>query len=226
MLAESVEVDTPEDQFDLDCGTAGASARAEHARRHTNRERRVREKHPRLGGPILALQGEPAHQRSWARGAGGEEKVEQRLAKLVRDDVVVLHDRRMPGSRANIDHIAVAPSGVWVIDTKRYKGKLAIRKPLFGEPKLIIGGRDRTKLIDGLAAQVAVVEATVRPSTPVRGALCFVDTDLPLLGNPSFNGYPLLYVRGLAKRLNADGPLATDEVRRVAGELARLFPSA
>ena len=100
---------------------------------------------------------------------------------------------------------------------------------VFGKTKLIIAGRDRTKLVDGLSAQVAVVEeamASVRPSTPVRGALCFVDTDLPLLGNPTFNGYPLLYVRGLAKQLNADGPLATHEVRRVAGELARLFPSA
>ncbi|MEV4421445.1 NERD domain-containing protein, partial [Patulibacter sp. NPDC049589] len=33
--------------------------------------------------------------------------------------VVVLHDRRVPRTHANIDHIAIAPSGIWVIDTKR-----------------------------------------------------------------------------------------------------------
>ena len=67
------------------------------------------------------MQDAPQHERSWARGAGGEELVARALAKHC-PDVAVLHDRRIPGSRANIDHIAVAATGVWVIDTKRYKG--------------------------------------------------------------------------------------------------------
>lgn len=33
-----------------------------------------------------------------------------------------MHDRRIPRSRANIDHIVVTPGGVWVIDTKRRVG--------------------------------------------------------------------------------------------------------
>ncbi len=57
----------------------------------------------------------------------------------------------MPGSRANIDHLAVAPSGVYVIDAKRYKGKIEVRRPLFGKSKLLIASRDKTKLLDGLA---------------------------------------------------------------------------
>jgi hypothetical protein len=48
--------------------------------------------------------------------------------------VAVLHDRRIPGSRANIDHIAIAATGVWVIDSKRYKRKLQIATPPFGKP--------------------------------------------------------------------------------------------
>ena len=40
---------------------------------------------------------------------------------------MVLHDRAVPGGRANIDHIAVVPSGVWVIDTKHYRGRLEQR---------------------------------------------------------------------------------------------------
>lgn len=35
----------------------------------------------------------------------------------------VLRDRRIPGSRANIDHLAVTPTGVHVIDAKRYNGR-------------------------------------------------------------------------------------------------------
>jgi hypothetical protein len=35
---------------------------------------------------------------------------------------VVLHDREVPGTRANIDHLVVAGDGVWVVDTKRWAG--------------------------------------------------------------------------------------------------------
>lgn len=68
--------------------------------------------------------------------------------------------------------------------------------------------------------------AEVAPGVPARGALCFVDADLPLLGNLSFNGYPLLYPKRLAKRINRDGPLAAERVREVAATLALRFPTA
>ena len=102
-------------------------------------------------------------------------------------DIPVLHDRRIPGSRANIDHIAVAPTGVWVIDAKRYKGKLQVAKPLFGKPTLQVAGRDKTKLVDGLAKQVELVTAAVAAlgfDMPIHGCLCFVDTEMPMFGTP------------------------------------------
>jgi hypothetical protein len=210
-------------------GVAGASARRRYDRLKANREKDVREKHPRIGGLLLALQDEPRHQRAWLDGAGGEERVARFLAKHLRDDARVLHDRRIPRARANVDHIAVAPSGIWVIDAKRYKGRVAIRKPWFQPAKLTIAGRDKTRLVESLDWQVGLVQAVVlpiAPSAPVRGALCFVDADLPLVGALSFNGYPLLHVRPLSKRINADGPLTSEEVKRIADELAREFSEA
>lgn len=212
-----------------DGGAPGASARREHQRRRANREKRVREKHPRIGGALLALSKDPSHETVWARGASGEEHIAKFLAKYLNDEVRVLHDRRIPRTRANIDHIAVAPSGVWVIDSKRYKGKVAISKPLFGKAKLTIAGRDRSKLVDGLAKQVTRVEAAIAelaPDVPVRGALCFVDADLPMLGKLSFNGYPLLYPKALAKRINQSGPVDAEKVRALAAAVAQQFPSA
>jgi len=214
---------------EFDTGTAGASARREHARRQANREKRVRDKHPRVGRLMLALGDAPTHETVWARGAGGEEHIAKFLAKYLADGVTLLHDRRIPRSRANIDHIAVAPSGVWVIDAKRYKGKVAVSRPLFGEPKLTINGRDKSKLVHGLAKQVALVKAVmveVAPEVPVHGALCFVDADLPMVTKLTFGGYPLLYAKPLAKRINAPGPLAENRARAVAAELAQRFPSA
>jgi hypothetical protein len=217
------------DQDDLDLGIAGASARREHERRKDRRERRTREKHRRLGGIIWALQDDPSHEQVWARGAKGEERVARSLAKYLDKSVRVLHDRRVPRSRANIDHIAVGSSGVWVIDAKRYDGKAEIRKPLFGEPTLLIKGRDQSKLVEGLARQVELVRATLAGSSPdvrVNGALCFVDTDLPMLGTLTFNGYPLLYPRRLAKRINSGGPLSAETVDTVLRTLAAAFPPA
>jgi hypothetical protein len=89
---------------------------------------------------------------------GGEEQVARPLAKHLDSSLVVLHDRRIPGSHVNIDHIALARSGAWAIDAKRYKGKVAISRPLFREAKLTIAGRDKTKLVAGIAHQVAIVE--------------------------------------------------------------------
>jgi len=59
-------------------GGASASARREHERRKTERELGVRERHPRLGGVILALQDAPQHETRWARGADGEERASGR----------------------------------------------------------------------------------------------------------------------------------------------------
>jgi hypothetical protein len=220
---------TAADEDDLGLGVAGASARCEHERRKANRERRTREKHPLFGGVILGLQDQPSHEHSWAEGAKGEEHVAKSLAKYLDDGVRVLHDRRVPDRRANIDHIAVGASGVWVIDAKRYDGKAEIKKPTFGEPKLLIKGRDRSKLSDGLARQVELVQAKladISPEVPIHGALCFVDTDLPMLGALTFKGFPLLYPRRLAKRINAAGPTAPETVDVVLRALAAAFPRA
>ena len=214
------------EQPEFDAGTAGASARREYERRRGNRERRVREKHPHIGGLMLALADDPTHETAWARGARGEERVAELLAKHLNPGVVVLHDRRIPRTRANIDHIAVAPSGVWVIDAKRYTGKVAVTRPFLGQAKLTIAGRDKSKLLDGLARQVDIVALVLADVAPVHGALCFLDADLPMIGTLTFKGYPLIYPKPLAKRINAAGPMTSDQVNLLATALARHFQSA
>jgi hypothetical protein len=50
-----------------------------------------------------------------------------RLDKARERGISALHDRRIPGTRANIDHIAVGPRGVFVIDAKKYTGGPSLR---------------------------------------------------------------------------------------------------
>ena len=176
-----------------------------------------------------------AGEERWAAGARGEELVAESLARRC-PDVPILYDRRMPRSRANIDLIAVAGSGVYVVDVKRYRGKVEVRTPPFRESKLRIAGRDETKLIDGLHRQVEVVRAAVAETghdVAIHGCLCFVapagllaDNGLPLLRRLTIRGYPLLVPRALARQLNRSGPLTATRAHLLYAELARHLPQA
>jgi hypothetical protein len=193
----------------------------------------VRAAHPKLGGLLLALFNEPASTRVWAQGAGGERAVAAKLDELEGEHVTALHDRSMVDTngrrtRANIDHIAVAATGVWVIDAKTHRGALQVRRSggLFTPrvEKLYIAGRDKTSLLDGLARQVAAVSSQLA-TVPVRGVLCFVGTELPWFGE-TIHSVPLVGRRGLAKLLKQPGEFARHDRESLAAYLASRFPSA
>ena len=221
--------------WEIDAGTPGGSARREHERRRARREAKTREHHPHIGSPLLRVQSAPASETAWETGAKGEEALATHLAKTC-PDVLVLHDRRIPGRRTNIDHLAVAPSGVFVIDAKRYKGKIEVRKPFFGDPCLYISGRNKTKLVEGLAGQQQAVHSVLAeaiPEMPAHACFCFLNppgqsggSGLPLFRTPSIDSFPLFYPRKLSKRLNSPGALTEESRHEVAKLLALALPSA
>jgi hypothetical protein len=61
---------------------------------------------------------------TWQRGAQGERRTARLLDRLTRDGYVVFHDLAVPGSPANIDHLVIGPSGVFVIDSKQWTGSV------------------------------------------------------------------------------------------------------
>jgi hypothetical protein len=208
-----------------DRGTAGASAGREHERRRTKRETRVRSAHPHIGGLLLWLTDEPRHQRAFKTGQLGEVAVGESLEKRTAEGAaVILHDRRMPLGRGNIDHIAVAPTGVYVIDAKAHSGTVRIEKPLFRAAKLQIAGRDHTKLMDGLDRQVATVRDALDHSgyadVRVQGVLCFTNAELPVLRTLTMRGHLMLCRKALARRLNAGGDLQPAEIDLIARTIA------
>lgn len=216
---------------DSDPGSAGASARREHERRRDNREQRIRTEHPKLGGLIVALTDDPQSTKAWERGAIGEELMARRLTDLP-DTFRVLHDRRIRGSRANIDHIVIGPTGVWVIDAKRYVGKRPALRVEGGivRPRvesLRIGGRDGSKLVQGVQSQVERVAAALgETASAVTGVLCFLEADWPLIGGSfSVDGVHVLWPRLLVQRMT-DAPPQPIDVDLIHSQLARAFPSS
>jgi hypothetical protein len=63
---------------------------------------------------------------AWRRGAAGERRTARLLAPLERHGWAILHDLAVPGSPANIDHLAIGPGGLFVIDSKQYRGRLQL----------------------------------------------------------------------------------------------------
>lgn len=210
-----------------DNGTAGASARREYERRRARDEERLRTKWGRFGGIAVALSDERQSTRAWSVGAVGEEAVGARLDAITGDSVRVLHDRRIPGSRANIDHLVVTSGGIWVVDTKRYKSKrptLRVEGGLFGPARktLMVGGRNKTNLVQGVQWQMEQVRA-VSEDVPVFGALCFVESDWPLFGGSfTIGGVEVLWPKRLVDRLRAT-PDAGVNVDVLAQHLAARF---
>lgn len=215
----------------FDRGQPGASAQREYLRRRHNREARVRGKHPHIGGLLLAVRGAPQHEKAYLQGSLGEESVARSLERrTAKGDAIVLHDRRMPASRANIDHLAIAPTGVYVIDAKDITGKVRVSRPLFGAAELLVKGRNRSHLVDGLDRQVAAVRQALtdmgREDVPVRGVFCFTKADLPLFGSSPIRGHRLHNRRAVARKLNRRGPLDAGAIKALAETLAAAFPSA
>ncbi|GAA3530903.1 hypothetical protein AFL01nite_18030 [Aeromicrobium flavum] len=216
----------------VDSGTAGASARREYERRKAKRDDATRAKHPKLGGLIVALRDDPQSTKSWDTGAKGEERFGGAIDKRVGERLRVLHDRRIPGTRANIDHIVVVSSGVWVVDPKRYVDKRPELKVEGGilrprVEKLVVGGRDSTKLVQGVLKQVDLVRSAVGPEVPVRGVLCFIEADWPLFGGDfMISGIDVMWPKKLYPLLEADGPVNPDSIESLHRSLATAFPPA
>ena len=198
------------------------------------RETRVRSRHPRLGGLLLAITDEPQSTTSWAIGAEGERKLGASLDRLAESGVVLLHDRLRPGTTANIDHLAVAPTGVWVIDAKRYEGQVA-KKDVGGwfstDIRLYVGRRDCTKLVAAMSKQVAAVRAALGAEwaeVPVRPVLCFVDAEWGWFAKPfAMDGVLVTWGKAARELLVRPGPYAPESVELMAARLGeRLRPAS
>lgn len=206
------------------------SARAKFMRRQANDDWRRQKKFGRLFAPLVkVMTGESPSMIAWERGGRGEEQTGVLLTRAVGDIGIVLHDRRIPGSRANIDHIAIVPSGVWVIDTTRYSGRVQ-RRALGGwftsRSTLYVNRRDCSHLVEGVRHQCELVARTTGPGPLLRPVLCFADAKRSVPFRPfTLHDVTITPVRPLAKALRKSGPLNALAVDALARQISTSFPS-
>ena len=208
--SEAARVDQLADPFSgphIDKGSAGASAQAEFERRSQR---------ARAGAQ---------HVQAWSVGARGETLLGATLDNA--EGCRVLHDRRVPGTRANVDHIAVAATGVWVIDAKKYTGKIEHRVGAGFSAELRVGGHNRTNLVEGVIRQVDLVRSVMHDDTvPVHGVICFVQAETSLFGLPfTVSGVQVHKSRTLIRRLERKGDVSFADRTNIASQLSEALPA-
>lgn len=116
-------------------------------------------------------------QRNWAAGAEGERQVAAALEPLAQFGWTALHDVRWPGRpQANIDHIAIGPGGVVVLDAKNWTGDITL-----ADGRLRQNGYGRERELEGVAQATAAVTALVAPQhrSAVSGLLVLAGQEQP-----------------------------------------------
>jgi hypothetical protein len=215
-----------------DPGAAGGSAQREYERRHLARQTRVKGRLGEvLGGVVLAITSDPQSTRAWERGSIGEQKLAEALGDV--PDIKVLHDRRVPGTRGNIDHIIVAPAGVFVVDAKLYKGLIQIRDVggfFKTDKRLYVGRRDCSHLAENMRWQVQAVQLALQSAevqaVPITPVLCFVEGEWPLLFPPEeYKGVRLEGKRSIKKLLSIGQGLQLEVLASTHHALAIAFPA-
>jgi hypothetical protein len=189
-----------------------------------------------VGVGLARITGDPRSTSAWKQGAEGEAKVAQRLAKLLDGSGVhLLHDRRLTGhGRANIDHLAIGPGGVTVIDSKAVKGKIRVDTAggLFCKHQqlLRVAGRDRTHMVRGVQRQAAVVRQQLLQcgleGIEVRSALCFCKGERLVLRRLELEGVMLAGPRRVANLARRPGDLDQEEVQSLLCALAGMLAPA
>ena len=162
----------------------------------------------------------------------GEQQLGEMLAGIAGPTVRVLNDRRIPRSTANIDHLVVCQTGVYVVDAKRYQNARPALRVEGGlirprQELLFVGGRDRTKLVEGMRKQLGLVQAALsdQPDVPVHGVLCFVDADWPLIGGSfTVQGVAVTWPKKLRTALAEPGPLDADRIAELQWQVHEAFP--
>jgi Nuclease-related domain len=162
--------------------------------------------------------------RNWQRGARGERRTARQLDRLTRHGWVVFHDLAVPNSGANADHLIIGPAGVFLADSKNWRGRLAFAP----DGTLWHGSYPLTATLATIGFEAAAIAGALAvPGLAVEPLLVVHGSAIPW-GEQYLGGVAVLHASRLVATLLALPPLLTDQqVAQLAQRAsARLRPAA
>lgn len=163
----------------------------------------------------------------WRMGAGGERRTGRHLNVLrLRPGWTVLHDRALPGTRANVDHLVISPDGtVWNIDAKVRNGRVKYNPR---RNYLQVGRTSGYQLVASTVFETEriaeALQAHMGRPVPVRSALAVHRAAIPTWHAINLKGVRVLPARAARRWLLAQAGPRTEAGREVAAVCQRLFP--
>ena len=159
-------------------------------------------------------------QQTYSQGAEGERLVAHTLGFVERYGWTALHDVHWPGRpQANIDHIAVGPGGVVIIDAKNWTGDVKVTNGTLRQNGYS-RSRETSAAADAAAAVASLLEPRHRMSA--RAVICLVahDVDATRVEATDVVGRGALteYLVDMPQRLSAYD--VADIARYLQGQLA------
>lgn len=220
----------------IDHGVAGISAAKEYDRRSAKHTQQIEAKWGtgRIGRVVKFMSDEPQSTVAWAKGADGESKLARRLTDELSDVAIVLHDRKVPKTRGNIDHLVVASNGIWVVDAKNYTGRVEQRDVggwFSTDKQLYVDGRNKSKLVSGLEWQVEAVRAALAPigfaEMPIHRSLCFVASEWGLFAKPfRIDGVLVTWATKLIEAIRNVGAFDAPTIDTLGRHLSAKLPAS
>ena len=137
----------------------------------------------------------------------------------------VLHDVRLTGATHTLDHLVVAPSGIWLIDVVHINGRITKRDiGTRAEPelRLILDGTDRSALVDelGILRQTRHAIAAMKFGIEVQTATCLIDTTWPLSARPfRVRNHWIVWPRSLTDKICSSGLIPIRTAHEIADEI-------
>ncbi len=146
---------------------------------------------------------------------------------------MVLNDRKVPRTRGNIDHLIIGPNGIWIVDAKNYRGRVERRDVghwRTTDVQLFVNGRNRMVAVEGMEWQsdavFAALSGTPFAETPIHSALCFTNSEWPLLAKPgTVRGVWILWAKKLVELASQPGDLDDQDIEQVARLLSSRLPA-
>jgi hypothetical protein len=184
----------------------------------------------RFGGHLTTARATPHAARPRTRDAQGAAEIALMLDGLAEYHVVARHQVRLRRTRTKLDHLVVAPSGVYVVATEAWPARVERRdtgSALRPKSRLFVGDRDRTRRADALVKHVVAVRRALGAHlVPVHAVICVVDADWPLFPEAiEIHGVTVLWPKELERCVVQLGKLEPEAVgdidRRLTAARAR-----
>ena len=165
-------------------------------------------------------------------GDGSDGALIHELEAGLGGDAYLLHHRKAPNTRGDVDHVIVASSGVWIIDAKSYWGVVERRDVgnwRTVDHRLYVNGRDQTELVRNLAWQATAVRAALDPlglgDVPIHRVLLFIGSSGRWFSEPiEIDGVSAMWTEKLIELAADPGPLDDATRRAIAAQLATSLP--